>query len=106
MIRSKLVVHQVHWGFPSAVPSICKKDRKRRRQCTDYYRNTLSLASFFSAPQITVLTGQRPWEDATGQIQGDFQRKPILLALAFWRVYSSWINFKGSQSRLRNVLKV
>lgn len=39
--------------------------------------------------------GRLPWEEATGHIQGDFQRKPIPLALAFWRAYSSWINFKG-----------
>lgn len=40
-------------GFLSAVPSICKKDRKkRRRQCTEYYRSALSQVSFFFAPQI------------------------------------------------------
>lgn len=35
------------------MPSIGKRDRKkRRRQCTEYYRSALSQASFFFAPQI------------------------------------------------------
>lgn len=66
----------------------------------------LSRASFFSAPQITGSDGPAAQGGRNRANPGGLPKKAYLLALAFWRVYSSWINFKGSQSRLRNVLKV
>lgn len=103
MIRSKPVAHQVHLLCPPYVKRTGRKEKDNGlniigTRCLERL-SSLLLRSL-------VLMGPLPWEDATGQIQGDFQRKSILLALAFWRGYSSWKNFKGSQSRLRNALKV
>lgn len=77
-------------------PYVKRLGRKRKkRQQVEYTRYILSQASSLSTFQISCPDGLAAlWESNSTHPEG-LPKKAFLLAPAFWKISSSWINFKG-----------